>query len=80
VELGTLTGLVAGPPGLVIGGIAGAIVGALLGGAAGGSAGAALGEVVDENVLDNFICLDCNFTFGKNLDKDLSYALANCDA
>jgi hypothetical protein len=36
-----------------------------LGGAAGGAAGAVLGEVVDENILDNFVCLSCEFSFGK---------------
>src|SRR5471030_2203798 len=48
-ELGAVAGLVAGPPGAVVGGVAGAV----------------LGEVVDENILDNFVCLSCEFSFGK---------------
>jgi len=61
----------AGPPGAVIGGVAGAIFGALVAGAAGGSAGATLGEIVDENVLDNFVCLACEFSFGKTSGEDI---------
>jgi hypothetical protein len=63
-EIGVMAGLVAGPPGMIFGGIAGAIVGALAGAAAGGAAGAALGEIVDDNILDNFFCLSCEFSFG----------------
>ena len=63
--IGTIAGAVGGATGAAIRGVAGAIVGALVGGAAGGSAGATLGEIVDENVLDNFVCLTCEFSFGK---------------
>src|SRR5471030_316550 len=45
------------------------IVVALFGGAAGGAAGAVLGDVVDENILDNFVCLNCGFSFGKTNDQ-----------
>jgi hypothetical protein len=64
-EIGATAGLMAGPAGVAVGGIAGAIIGGLFGGAAGCAAGVALGEVVDDNVLDNYHCLACSYTFSK---------------
>lgn len=64
-EFGFMFGAVAGPPGMIVGGIAGAIIGALAGAATGGAAGATLGEIVDDNILDDYACLDCAFSFGK---------------
>lgn len=64
-EVGAAAGLVAGPPGAIAGGLAGAIVGALVCSATACSAGAALGELIDENILDNFVCQSCHFSFGK---------------
>ena len=53
-----------GPIGTTVGGVTGAIIGGMfIGGIAGGTAGVALGEVVDENILDNYLCLDCEYTF-----------------
>lgn len=64
-EIGATAGIIGGPAGVAIGGIAGAIIGGLCGGAAGCAAGVALGEVVDDNILDNYYCLDCKYTFSK---------------
>ena len=64
-EIGATAGFIAGPAGIAVGGIAGAIIGGLLGGAAGCAAGVKLGEVVDDNVLDNYHCLACSYTFSK---------------
>lgn len=63
-EIGVAAGLTAGPLGAALGGIAGAVVGAFLGGAVGGNAGVAFGEIVDEKILNNFVCLACEFRFG----------------
>jgi rubredoxin len=68
-EIGAAAGLIAGPVGATIGSIAGAIIGGLVGGAVGGAAGAMLGEVVDDNILNNYQCLACGYTFSK---KDTS--------
>lgn len=68
-EIGATAGLIAGPVGVTIGSIAGAIIGGLVGGAVGGAAGAMFGEVVDDNILDNYQCLACEYTFSK---KDTS--------
>ena len=65
-EVGALVGLAAGPAGAALGGIAGAIIGGLFGGAAGCAVGVKLGEVVDNNILDNYLCLDCDYTFSKD--------------
>ncbi len=64
-EIGATAGIIGGPACIAIGGIAGAIIGGLCGGAAGCAAGVALGEVVDDNILDNYYCLDCKYTFSK---------------
>jgi len=56
-------GRLAGPAGLVFGGITGALVGVLLGGAAGSAAGAVLGNAIDEHVLDNHECQSCGHRF-----------------
>lgn len=32
---------------------------------------ALLGEIVDENILDNFLCMDREFSFGKKSDEVL---------
>lgn len=63
-RLGSVSaGMILGPPGTVIGGVAGAIIGGFVGALAGGSAGIALGEAIDNNILDNYQCLACEFTF-----------------
>jgi len=64
-ELGAIAGSIAGPPGIAIGGMAGAVLSALICGATGASAGATLGEIVDKNILDNQVCIACNFSFGE---------------
>lgn len=64
-ELGATVGLVSGPFGIVIGGFAGALLGALVGGATGCSVGSKLGAVVDDRILDNFQCLDCDYSFSQ---------------
>ena len=56
-------GIVAGPPGMVVGSFLGAVIGAMLGGTTGALAGAKLGEVVDGRILDNYLCLACRYTF-----------------
>ncbi|WP_333610141.1 hypothetical protein [Pantoea piersonii] len=50
----TATGLV------ITGGIIGAAMGAAVGGV---TAGAMLGSHIDEKIMDNFICLKCDYTF-----------------
>lgn len=47
--------MVAGPVGLILGGLAGAIMDAL----GGGAAGCAVGEHIDAHVLGNFECHAC---------------------
>jgi hypothetical protein len=64
-EAGAALGMVAGPVGSIFGGLAGALMGALFGGAAGCAAGSAVGEQIDTHVLDNYECLGCGHTFGK---------------
>ena len=68
-------GAVAGPPGMIVGGIAGAIIGALVGAATGGAAGATLGEIVDDNILDDYVCLNCAFSFGKAVNEFLEQSV-----
>jgi len=65
-EIGAAAGFMAGPAGAAIGGIAGAVIGGLLGGATGCAAGVKLGEVIDDHVLDNYLCLACQYTFGNH--------------
>ena len=63
-RVGAVIGSPFGPIGTTVGGVTGAIIGGMfIGGIAGGTAGVALGEVVDENILDNYLCLDCEYTF-----------------
>jgi uncharacterized protein YcfJ len=62
-------GMAAGPVGAVLGGFAGALLGGLLGGAAGGATGSKCGEYVDENILDNYQCLACGYSFNKRKRK-----------
>jgi hypothetical protein len=68
-EMGAIGGMLIGPLGSIAGGIgggiAGAIIGGLLGGSAGGATGAKLGEFVDDNILRNYRCLACKYTFSK---------------
>ena len=64
-EVGATAGLVAGPVGAIVGGVFGALIGAVVGGSAGCAAGAALGEAIDDTILENYHCLDCDYTFGK---------------
>ena len=66
-ELGATFGVIAGPPGSVIGGTAGALLGLIIASASGGLTGAKIGAVIDEKVLDNYQCLHCHFVFGKSL-------------
>jgi hypothetical protein len=63
-EIGVTAGLIVGPLGSLFGGMAGAIVGALVGGAVCGGSGAAFGEIIDAKILDNFVCLNCDYRFG----------------
>jgi hypothetical protein len=35
----------------------------MVGGATGASAGVILGDVLDDCVLDNFVCLECGYSF-----------------
>jgi len=62
-EIGAVTGMLAGPMGAAIGTIAGAIIGGLIGGTAGGATGVKLGEFIDDNILDNYHCIACNYSF-----------------
>jgi hypothetical protein len=64
-ELGATAGMVAGPAGAIVGGLFGALMAAVVGGSAGCAAGAALGGAIDETILDNYRCLDCDYSFGK---------------
>lgn len=65
-EAGAAIGLAGGPVGVAIGGLFGALMGGLVGAAAGGSAGAGIGKIVDDTMLENYYCLDCDHSFGKN--------------
>lgn len=55
--------------GAALGGAAGGAVGALGAGAAGGKAGATAGAVtgraVDEHILNNYMCLKCEYKFNE---------------
>jgi hypothetical protein len=62
---GASLGAAAGPAGVIVGGIAGALMGGLFGGAAGGAVGSRIGKAVDDNILDNYQCKDCGYTFSK---------------
>jgi predicted RNA-binding Zn-ribbon protein involved in translation (DUF1610 family) len=62
-EIGAMIGVLAGPIGSICGALAGAVIAGLIGGAAGCAAGAVLGEVVDANVLNNYRCHACGYTF-----------------
>lgn len=62
-DIGTKAAAVFGPNCLAIGGILGTIL-CIMGGATSGAiVGSTLGGVVDDNLLDNFICLQCNHQF-----------------
>lgn len=63
-ETGATVGAIGGPFGSIFGGIAGAVVAGLLGSAAGSAAGSAVGAAIDDNILDNYRCLSCGYTFG----------------
>ena len=39
----------------------------VVGGATGAVAGAQLGEVIDDTILDNYQCLDCDYTFSQKV-------------
>ena len=69
VEVGATAGLVAGPVGAIVGGLLGGLIAAAVGGSAGCAAGVALGGAIDESVLDNYHCLDCDYTFGKQQSR-----------
>jgi hypothetical protein len=62
---------------MIVGGIAGAIIGALVGAATGGAAGATLGEILDDNVLDDYVCLNCAFSFGKAMNEYLEQPIVD---
>jgi hypothetical protein len=57
---GAALGSAGGPIGAIVGGAAGAVMAGLFGGAAVGSR---LGSVVDNNLLNNYQCRDCDYTF-----------------
>ena len=61
--------LIMGPPAMPIGGMAGAIIGCFVGALAGGTAGITLGEAIDNNILDNYQCLGCGYTFSLSDDQ-----------
>ncbi|MEX6662479.1 hypothetical protein [Pseudomonas sp. W2-17] len=62
-EMGALAGALAGPVGIPIGGIGGAVFGALIVGTAGCITGSRIGGIVDQEVLDNYCCVNCDYTF-----------------
>lgn len=64
-EAGAALGVFAGPLGILVGGLFGAVLGGVAGGVVGCAAGAQLGDVVDSNVLENYRCLSCGYTFGE---------------
>lgn len=63
-ETGATVGAIGGPFGSIFGGIAGAVIAGLLGSAAGSAAGSAVGAAIDDNILDNYRCQSCGYTFG----------------
>jgi hypothetical protein len=56
-ELGSV-GLILSPIGSISGVLTGAMIGAI--------AGANLGGLLDEKVLDNYLCLNCDYCFSLN--------------
>jgi hypothetical protein len=57
------------PQGMAYTRIAGAIIGGIVGATTGCAIGVSLGELVDDNVLDNYCCLACDYTFSQNRAK-----------
>jgi hypothetical protein len=64
-KTGDALSTVAGPSGVILGSLAGIVMDALICGAAGCTTGAIAGEAIDENLLNNYQCQACGFTFGK---------------
>jgi len=62
-ELGAMVGIAATRTLASLGGVAGILLGALVGAATAGVAGAQLGQAIDEHILDNYLCLDCDYSF-----------------
>ena len=54
------------PPSMPYTRIAGALIGGIIGATTGCAIGLSLGELVDDNVLHNYCCLSCRFTFSPN--------------
>lgn len=48
---------------VITGGVIGAAIGAAVGGV---TAGAMLGSQIDDKIMDNYICLKCDYTFSKS--------------
>jgi hypothetical protein len=51
--------------GSVVGGLAGALFGGFIGGVLAVRQALNCGEFVDDNILDNYQCLRCGYTFSK---------------
>jgi hypothetical protein len=61
-------GLLAGPIGVVLGGVAGVIIDGIVGGATGCAAGSKLGAAIDRNILHNHHCRGCGHTFSEKTE------------
>lgn len=69
---GAKYGAKAGFAGIVAGSITGAILGGISGCTAGISAGVGLGKIIDDNVLNNYRCSCCKYTFSTPLLEHFS--------
>ena len=45
------------------------VLSGFIGAVAGGVIGSKFGEFVDDNILDNYLCLKCGYTFSKQPDQ-----------
>ena len=61
------------PTGMPYTKIAGAIIGGIIGATTGCAIGLSLGELLDDNVLHNYRCLSCGFTFSPNRIKQPTF-------
>lgn len=65
-RLGLLVGAAAGPVGAFAGSLAGAALGGIFGAAVGCEVGVTVGGMVDDHLLENYICITCGHSFGRN--------------
>lgn len=74
-NIGARIGMAAGPPGTIAGMLVGCIFGALVSGNLGCEIGCTVGKQIDQNILNNYVCCDCDCAFSKDQDSQNSESM-----